>query len=66
MQCEYGADMTCWAKKLLKNPVLTLHSVLFYYGAIFVLTTDIVNRIKKYCYTVPKLMGFFIVNREMS
>jgi hypothetical protein len=29
MECEYRADFACWAKNLIKIPVLTLHSAHF-------------------------------------
>jgi hypothetical protein len=38
MECEYGADVACWAQILLKVPVLKFHSALFTTGTIFFTT----------------------------
>jgi hypothetical protein len=40
MECEYGDDVACCAKNLLKIIVLALHSALFYYRSYQILYTS--------------------------
>jgi hypothetical protein len=42
MEREYGADVACWAKNLLKIPVLTLLAAFFYHQS-YLFTTGTIK-----------------------
>jgi hypothetical protein len=49
MEREYRADVACWAKNLLKIPVLTFHSALFFTTAANFLTTGGIKDCSEQC-----------------